>query len=290
MNVTFLRPGQRLLVTGVRVIQPSMATVDWQQNGTWSLVGATWTNTPSLGSDLITNGGFAADTDWTKGAGWTITAGVASHASSSPSNLTQTIATLNTWYQIVWTLTFTSGAGFLGWHGASNVFRTTSGTFVDSGRAVATALGVRAASTGVGDIDNVSVKALTLNQLFVVKVGTTVTGKPTLTAGNPAGLVAKLDSISSPANGIFAYHDGTNVVMLKLVSGTYTQLISTAVTYSAGATMELRNPSGTTWQLWYNGSQRGTDQTISDASVVAGTLAGGFSTYSGNSIADLTVT
>jgi hypothetical protein len=32
-----------------------------------------------LGADLIVNGVFAADTDWTKGANWTIAAGVASH-------------------------------------------------------------------------------------------------------------------------------------------------------------------------------------------------------------------
>ena len=30
-----------------------------------------------IGLDLVINGAFAADTDWTKGAGWTIAVGVA---------------------------------------------------------------------------------------------------------------------------------------------------------------------------------------------------------------------
>jgi hypothetical protein len=32
---------------------------------------------PSFGVDLITNGDFATDTDWSKGTGWTISGGVA---------------------------------------------------------------------------------------------------------------------------------------------------------------------------------------------------------------------
>lgn len=34
-------------------------------------------------AEFITNGAFAADTDWTKGAGWTIAAGVATQTSGS---------------------------------------------------------------------------------------------------------------------------------------------------------------------------------------------------------------
>jgi hypothetical protein len=40
---------------------------------------------------LVTNGTFDADTDWTKGTGWTISAGVASYTSGTSSNLTQTV-------------------------------------------------------------------------------------------------------------------------------------------------------------------------------------------------------
>jgi len=45
--------------------------------------GAISNPSPSLGSELLTNGGFDADTDWTKAAGWTIGGGTANHAGSS---------------------------------------------------------------------------------------------------------------------------------------------------------------------------------------------------------------
>jgi hypothetical protein len=42
--------------------------------------------------NLVTNGTFAADTNWTKGTDWTIAAGVASHANGSASDLSQTFS------------------------------------------------------------------------------------------------------------------------------------------------------------------------------------------------------
>lgn len=43
-----------------------------------------------LVANLLTNGSFAVDANWTKGTGWTIAAGKATHASGSAGNLTQT--------------------------------------------------------------------------------------------------------------------------------------------------------------------------------------------------------
>jgi hypothetical protein len=69
------------------------------------------------------------------------------------------------------------------------------------------------------------------------------------------------------------------------VAGTYTELISTAVAYSAGAFVEVRRLAGTdTYQLFYNGSQVGTDQTISDAAISAATLHGYFNTFASNTV------
>jgi uncharacterized phage protein gp47/JayE len=48
----------------------------------------------SDGADIVTNGAFAADTDWTKGTGWTIAAGKATHAAGTGSDLSQAIASL----------------------------------------------------------------------------------------------------------------------------------------------------------------------------------------------------
>ena len=49
----------------------------------------------STGTELVTNGSFAADTDWTKGTGWTISGGNATHAAGTGSDLTQTISITN---------------------------------------------------------------------------------------------------------------------------------------------------------------------------------------------------
>lgn len=56
------------------------------------------TTLTALGADLVTNGGFAADTDWTKGTGWTIATGVANSdaTQSADSDLTQALSLVNT--------------------------------------------------------------------------------------------------------------------------------------------------------------------------------------------------
>ena len=48
----------------------------------------------ALGSELVINGNFATDSNWTKGTGWTISGGVAScdGTQSSTSNLTTAVA------------------------------------------------------------------------------------------------------------------------------------------------------------------------------------------------------
>lgn len=45
--------------------------------------------------ELVTNGTFDTDTDWTKGTGWTISAGVATHAAGTGSNLSQTLTLIS---------------------------------------------------------------------------------------------------------------------------------------------------------------------------------------------------
>ncbi len=296
-------------------------TPPWVHNGTWVLSGTAWTNTPTLGSELFTTGNAASDSNGNEING---TSGI----SASNSTLSSVADPAAGTYAVKVVSTGASGQGFSdvasslgtwlflsfnakrGSQGstqsvsASNVsvpgINVATGSYagyVGSGRATASSplrYRFNAGSTSGDELyfDNVSIKPLALNQLLVLRSGgaaSTVTGKPTLTAGTQAGVCAKVNALLVPTDGIFCYHDGTNIKVDKLVAGTWTNLISTAVTYSAGATIEIR-PGGTNiWQAWYNGSQRGTDQTISDASIVGNALYGGFSTYSGNTIDSLTV-
>jgi hypothetical protein len=55
-----------------------------------------------IGSELVTNGTFDADTGWTKGTGWTISGGVATHTPSAGANLTQSVFTAGKVYEVSW--------------------------------------------------------------------------------------------------------------------------------------------------------------------------------------------
>ena len=109
----------------------------------------------------------------------------------------------------------------------------------------------------------------------------------TITAGTQAGVVTNLDDAATPANFLLAYHNGTNAILDKCVAGTYTNLISAAATYSAGATLRLityTSGGNLLARLYYNNALIGTEQTISDAGIKSNTIHGLFSTYSANLI------
>jgi len=102
------------------------------------------------------------------------------------------------------------------------------------------------------------------------------------TAGIQAGVVVCLDSAVTPANFLIAYLDGAgNMVVDKCVAGTYTNLISAAVTYSAGKEIKLVK-DGTTVRAFYNDLAVGTVQTVSDAGIISNTKHGLFSTFVSN--------
>ena len=117
------------------------------------------------GSELVTNGDFATDSNWTKGTGWSIVNGKASRTSQSGSTACdQNISiTANKTYKIVYDLTITSGSFFVRLAGTTNVSgtsRTTSGTYTDYLTAATGNDKIRLVGENgsfVGSIDNVSV-------------------------------------------------------------------------------------------------------------------------------------
>lgn len=288
-----------------------LAGVNWQNNGTWALTETGWVNTPSS-VEQLTNGNFEGSFAGGLASGWTI------FSSATPTQETTTVhgglnsqklvaSAINqgmrqiyayvtgTWYLFSpWVYVESGGAVRVATSNLTLKSTTTTGAWQNllylNRYGIFTGVdNYFATNAGAATffVDDATLRALTLNTLFNVRVGATASCRPTITAGTQAGVVAKLNSISAPTDFIIAYHDGTSAKMDKCVAGTYTPLISTSATYAAGALIELRNPSGNIWQLWYNGVQVSTDQTISDASIISNTLAGGFSTYSGNTLADL---
>lgn len=268
----------------------------WLHNGTWTVAAGKAVNTPTLGAELIVNGGFDSDTVWTKEANWTIGSGAAAKSAGANNSIGQTVLTIGQWYRCVWTLvTYTGGSSFQARFGPSvtSVARAVAATYTDSLRALGTTAFINGGSAAAGTIDNVSAKALTLSTLFATKdfgrAAVDASVEATIVSGNRCGLVLNLDSISSPANFVIADHNGVTARLTKCVAGTYTELISTAATYSAGAPLRVVRTAPTTYQLWYNGTQVGTDQTIADAGIVNNTLHGMFNTYESNGLDDFAI-
>ena len=139
-----------------------------------------------LGSDLVTNGTFAADSDWTKGANWTIGSGVATKTGGAANNLTQTISsTAGLWYRITMDVTRTAGTltVSLGTSGTTYAI-TATGTytfFILAGSSTQT-LTLAGDSSFAGTVDNVTAKLVPGNHAY-----TTVSGSRPALARTPDG-------------------------------------------------------------------------------------------------------
>jgi hypothetical protein len=131
-----------------------------------------WTKTDSsvlltggdLGSELIVNGNFDTDTDWTKGTGWTIGSGVATKTAGTASLLSQNIsAVAGKTYQITFTMTRTAGTLSLRLGSTTNQNSYTASatnTFTLTCGATDGILYFSADATFAGTVDSVSIKEI----------------------------------------------------------------------------------------------------------------------------------
>jgi hypothetical protein len=144
-----------------------------------------------------------------------------------------------------------------------------------------------------GRFDDVSTQAITLPSTL----GTPQTiGAPdfwgeitvTLTAGTQAGVMLCINDPANPTSFVLAYHDGTNFHAVKCVNGTYAaESINVAATYSAAKRICYAK-EGSSWWFWYNEVlMTGSPVTISDAEIVSNKTHTWFSTYAGNTFAEL---
>ena len=143
----------------------------------WAKSGSSVQGDPSTaGTEQVTNGDFATDSDWTKGTGWSIGGGVAScdGTQTAYSVLKQSGAVpINTNYKLVFTATITSGnilPSVGGSNGQGAISTTGTYTFYTIASTGDNDLYFGASSDFVGTIDNVSVKEV---QGFVSPSGTT---------------------------------------------------------------------------------------------------------------------
>lgn len=122
-----------------------------------------------IGPELVTNGTFDTDSDWTKGAGWTISGGQASHVAGSATLISQTVSlTLGKVYKATCDVVSVSGGtGSLQFRSGG----TTTGVTLDAGQAGTTVevlyvaegntqIAVFAGSGTNITIDNISVREI----------------------------------------------------------------------------------------------------------------------------------
>lgn len=264
-----------------------------------AIVSATPAVVPSLGAEVIVNGAFAADTDWTKDAGWTIAAGVASvNVAGGGYFIYQTPLTVGVWYLAAMDINAVTGSGLsltTDTTEAGLVFSTT-GAKTTTSRALATraAVKTRGVVAVTGEVDNVSFKPLTLSSLLSANQPAAAEGiwdaAVTVASGYQGGMWLNWDGNSDGTQdcveAIVDRSQGT-ARLSKYVAGTLTNnIISAAITYSAGATLRVVRV-GNSVALYYNGTQVGTTQTISDAGITSQT---GFTAFATDPAATVALT
>lgn len=238
---------------------------------------------PTLGNELFVNGSFATDTNWAKGVGWTISGGVGvGTAISATAHLTQSIRPdLKPYVMTFDIVTQTAGVLQTRDSGSNGSGFTTTGaksaSRFPSQNGLAGLTGNVSAWTGT--VDNLSAKQIAqvahagIRSIGVQRVGIKI---QTFDGNHPFQLygwsgefplieAANCLRITAQATATSAFQ----IRLAKQVNNAFTTLINFAtVTFVANALLEIRRPSGNTFQMWYNGAQVGTDVTVSDASII----------------------
>lgn len=141
-------------------------------------------------------------------------------------------------------------------------------------------------------IDNLTLKPLTFNTAILstplMRPGKNPKVTVSILTSTLCGVVSHLDNPLNPQNFILGYADRgvvNHFYLVKCVAGVFSApLILATGVYVDGAPIEIRNSATNTFQLWFNNAQVGTDQTISDASIVQNAYYGVFDTNGGNSL------
>jgi hypothetical protein len=124
-----------------------------------------WPTPRVIGPELVTNGTFDTDSDWTKGTGWTISGGEATHSAGASSAINQTSnITSGGVYRVTVTISGrTSGSLYWRLGDTTNIgIMSSNGTVTQYllGQATGTYLGLFGDASFDGTIDNISVREI----------------------------------------------------------------------------------------------------------------------------------
>ncbi len=213
--------------------------------------------TLAYGSELVVNGTFDADSNWTKEDTWVIGSGVASHSTGTGTTYLTAQASnpvIGTWYLVHYVGTRSAGNYGLIFGGVDTGTKGGAATVDIVVRATST-VGPKVYGTAayVGTIDNVSALPSTFSSMLTgggdagFKYGT-FDADVTVAADLHGGVVCCLDSATTPLYYLYAYVDrfDGNVHALKVVNGTPSAIITAgAVTYGASKKVRIVVSPGT---------------------------------------------
>ncbi|MBP7983765.1 MAG: hypothetical protein KAY97_02775 [Chromatiaceae bacterium] len=216
--------------------EDSAGTIPANTNGTgvvgcWRRVGDAPVYTPVT----INNPGFDTDTGWTKGTGWSIADGVATHVGPTSGNLSQAVSFApGATYLITWTMTRTAGSirpVFFGGTTISGDYISASGTYSENFTAVTgnTTLVFEATPDFAGTVDNVTLVSVSnapaLQATTAVKpyLRRTPTSNVTWLYSNTStsALTATLGNIGSACTVARAGAEGVTFTEGVTISSTY---------------------------------------------------------------------
>jgi hypothetical protein len=195
-----------------------------------------------LGPELVTNGDFATDTNWTKGTGWTITGGAAVATSVAAfGELSQAAGIAVGFYRVTLNVTVSAGAGFIRLGSTGNIgnFSSTgSYSFVLQCGAAGSSVRVLADAAGfTGTVDNVSVKLLPGNHASQ----STSANRPTYGVVPATGRLNLLTYSEDFSNAVWAATTATKTSgVLDPLGGT----TATTITATAGNGQILQTVGG----------------------------------------------
>lgn len=195
-----------------------------------------------LGAELVTNGRFSADSNWTVGTGWTISAPAASKSAGSASLLSQDVTlSAGKTYLLVFNLTRSAGTltaqltGGTTFNGAS---RNATGSYVEQFVAnTNTTLSFSADASFAGTVFNVTLREVTAFScpgLFFYGSPTELTNSATinLSTSGDATIVASLkqDSATGSQNALIfgAYGSTSGSILADLATQPFLRLWGTA--------------------------------------------------------------
>ena len=116
----------------------------------------------ALGSELVTNGDFATDSNWNKNSNWSIGGNVANCDGTSNGDINQgtTLATIGKSYKISYeVVSISQGEFFFKFGGVNGTLRNSIGVYTETIQAINTnRIALDSSNNATGSIDNVSVK------------------------------------------------------------------------------------------------------------------------------------